>query len=181
MSTHMHCSQLLSRKSKKIGSVLENLTVILNKRSASGMSPVAVYHRTLGFCLQIESWLLKVLEQQPNNLALQVRMARLRAFQSRYDEAEALYARVLAADPYNAEAINNLAWHLIFRHHHGQEAVALVNRAIDVAGEISSILNTRALAFTDLGQSDPCLPTPNGSSRPSRPAPPPTCTSPGPT
>ena len=71
--------------------------------------------------LQIESWLLKALEQQPNNLALQVRMARFRAFQSRYDEAEAIYARVLANDPHNAEALNNLAWHLIFRHHRGKE------------------------------------------------------------
>ncbi len=106
---------------------------------------------------QIESWLLKAVEQQPNNLALQVRMARFRAFQSRYDEVEALYRRVLAADPYNAEALNSLAWHLIFRHHHGQEALALVNRAIDVAGEIPSLLNTRALAFMDSGQPDPAI------------------------
>jgi hypothetical protein len=49
------------------------------------------------------------------------------------------------------------AWHLIFRHHRGQEVLALVNRAIDVAGEIPSLLNTRALAFMDLGQSDPAL------------------------
>ncbi len=107
--------------------------------------------------LQIESWLLKALEQKPNDLALQVRMARFRAFQSRYDEAEAIYSRVLAEDPYNAEALNNLAWHLIFRHHRGQEAIALVNRAINVAGEIPSLLNARALAFMDLGQSDPAL------------------------
>jgi cellulose synthase operon protein C len=106
---------------------------------------------------QINSWLLTALEQQPNNLALQVRLARFRAFQSRHDEAEAIYARVLAADPYNAESLNNLAWHLIFRHHRGREALELVNRAIDVADEIPSLLNTRALAFMELEQPDRAL------------------------
>jgi tetratricopeptide (TPR) repeat protein len=107
---------------------------------------------------QIEAWLTEALGKQPGSLALQVKLARFRAFQRRYDDAEAIYRRVLATDPYNAEALNNLAWHLIFRHHKNQDALELIDRAIDASGEIASLINTRALAHLEMGNPELALP-----------------------
>jgi tetratricopeptide (TPR) repeat protein len=74
-------------------------------------------------------------------------IAVLCANSDRDDEAEIYYREVIAKDPNNAEALNNLAGLLSHQPNRLEEAMQLVNRAIDVAGPMSAILDTRAVIF----------------------------------
>ena len=55
--------------------------------------------------------------------------------QGRFDDAEALYCRILGSGPDNVDALNGLAWLLAMRDQgKTQEALELIDRAIDGGG-----------------------------------------------
>ncbi len=78
--------------------------------------------------------------------------------QGRYDEAERLFRRLVAANPDSPDALNNLAWLLALRDS-GKvaESVELINHAIAIKGEDPSLADTRAVARIKLGQIDQAL------------------------
>jgi Flp pilus assembly protein TadD len=66
-----------------------------------------------------------------------------------------LFRRLLSRNPANSEALNNLAWLLALRDRtKAAEAIALVDRAVAIAGEVPNLADTRAVARIQLGQLD---------------------------
>jgi tetratricopeptide (TPR) repeat protein len=93
-------------------------------------------------------------ERAPRSVPLLFALAGLEDLRGRFDEAEAAYRRVLAADPDNAAALNNLAWLLALRSRKGAEALPLIQHALDVYGPRPDLLDTRALVYLALEQPD---------------------------
>ena len=95
-----------------------------------------------------------MVHQKPDNLVLNTKLADLRTLQGNYPEAEAIYRRSLGANRDNVEALNNLAWQLALREHNPEEALRLVDRALDIAGPNPTLLDTRAVVLMQLNQGD---------------------------
>jgi tetratricopeptide (TPR) repeat protein len=109
---------------------------------------------------QIEAWVVEAIQKGPEGAGLLPKLASIRLRQGRYDEAETLFRQALARDPDNPQALNDLAWLLCQRDpspSKAQEALELINRAIEVAGANPTPLDTRAVIFLRLGQSDRAL------------------------
>jgi tetratricopeptide (TPR) repeat protein len=107
---------------------------------------------------QIEAWLVEAIQKHPEAAGLVPKLALIRLRQGRPDEAEPLLRRTLTSNPENPEALNYLAWVLSHRDRSKcPEALELINRAIDVAGEDPARLDTRAVIYLQLGQIDRAL------------------------
>ncbi len=103
---------------------------------------------------KVEGWLEEAVHQQPDNIFVNTKLGLLRSLQGDYQEAEAIFRRILSANRDNVEAMNNLAWLLAHRDKSAEEALKLVDRAIDVAGPNPSLLDTRAVVLLQIGQGD---------------------------
>jgi tetratricopeptide (TPR) repeat protein len=89
------------------------------------------------------------------NIALQ--LADLLEIGNRFDEAEALYRQIVAQHGGNIMALNNLSWILALKPGKADEALGFINRAIEVAGPLAHLLDTRSLVFLALDQSGPAI------------------------
>ena len=69
----------------------------------------------------------------------------------------AIYRRSLGADRNNVEALNNLAFQLTLHEDSPEEALKLIDRALDIAGPNTTLLDTRALILMQLNQGDKAL------------------------
>jgi tetratricopeptide (TPR) repeat protein len=69
-------------------------------------------------------------------------------------DAEALYQRILKAQPQNLIVINNLAWILCEERNKCQEALELSQEALKIAPEYADLIDTRGVAYYRLGQID---------------------------
>ncbi len=94
------------------------------------------------------------LRRSPGNLPLQASLAALCNLEGRYGEASELYRRVLARDPRDALAMNNLAYLLALREDKGAEALQLLRRAEQAVGELPDLLDTRAVVCLTLGRGE---------------------------
>jgi tetratricopeptide (TPR) repeat protein len=107
---------------------------------------------------RVEAWIQEALRTQsassPTGSNLRLRLATLRDQAGRYDEEEALYREVLAADPKNLEALNNLAWLLALRSGGQDEALALIKQAIALVGPGAILLDTQAVVLLQRGSED---------------------------
>jgi tetratricopeptide (TPR) repeat protein len=105
-----------------------------------------------------EAWLRQALRAQsassPVSTTLRLKLASVRSLQRHYEDEEALYREVLAGNPDNLEALNNLAWLLALRPGAQQEAYTLVTKAIELAGTDATLLDTRAVILLQRGQKD---------------------------
>ena len=81
-------------------------------------------------------------------------LGNIRSLQGRYQDAEALYRQSFARDQTNSGPLTNLAWLLVRREGKGTEALQLVTEAILKDGPTPDLLDTRALAYMAMGQSD---------------------------
>jgi tetratricopeptide (TPR) repeat protein len=100
-----------------------------------------------GDCLRVDGWLQESLRNDPGSIGVLVCQADLRDLLRRYDEAEALYRKVLKRDPRNLVALNNLAWQLACRQGGAGEALSFAELALEVGGSQPALLDTRALAL----------------------------------
>jgi Flp pilus assembly protein TadD len=67
---------------------------------------------------------------------------------SRFDEAEAIFRRAVVNNPHEAEALNSLAWELAMREPGNvDEALQLINRAIEIRGSVPTLVDTRGVVF----------------------------------
>lgn len=78
-----------------------------------------------------------------------------------FDQAEALYRKILdqpgLSDAESITAMNNLSFLVAVRKEKGQEALELIQRAIDLAGPMSELLDTRAMAYLSVGESQKAI------------------------
>jgi tetratricopeptide (TPR) repeat protein len=84
-------------------------------------------------------------------LGLLFHLAALRNLQRDYDGAEALYGQILERDSKNWVVMNNLAWLLALHKHDLAEALVQINHAMDRAGPLAELRDTRALVYLALG------------------------------
>ncbi len=105
---------------------------------------------------QVETWLTEAIGKSPAAAAsLRPELATIYCMQKRYDDAELLLREILRSDPDQVKALNTLAWLLALRDGgKSGEALELINRAIDVEGATSSLVDTRAVALIRAGQLD---------------------------
>lgn len=103
---------------------------------------------------QVEAWLVQALKARPASRLLQLKLAYVRMSQGRFDEAQDLYRQILASNPDEPEALNNLAILLAFQDDPGKrdEAAERIDRAIAVAGAVPPLLDTRATVHLRRGQ-----------------------------
>jgi len=107
---------------------------------------------------QIEGWVAEAVRKQPDATLLASKLGVIWIYQGRFDEAEALFRRLLAGNPDMTDALNNLAWLLALRDQgKAQEALGLIDHAIEVGGAIPSLLGTRAVVLIRAGQVDRAL------------------------
>ena len=64
---------------------------------------------------EVEAFVGQAVQTRPEAAVLRARLGVIWLRQSRFDEAEGLFRRLLATDPENVEALNSLAWLLALR------------------------------------------------------------------
>lgn len=112
--------------------------------SAPGADPALV--------ARVEKSLEAALADGQPTAGLLLATAQLRDVQRRYADAEELYRRVLAGQPDNVVALNNLALLLALQNRGGDEPLTLMGRAIDAAGPVSALLDSRGSVHVALAQ-----------------------------
>jgi tetratricopeptide (TPR) repeat protein len=84
-------------------------------------------------------------------------MADIRTTQSRYAEAEGFYREVLQKNSGNAVAMNNLAVLLALQGIKLDESLKFINQAIEIAGPVAAMLDSRATVRMAVGEPDKAL------------------------
>src|SRR5262249_52364279 len=94
---------------------------------------------------QVEAQLLAAVRKHPQSTGLRACLADSYDFLERFDRAEEWYRDVLRLDLRHVLALNNLAWLAALKNQKPGEGLELINRAIDTAGPLPSLLDTRAV------------------------------------
>lgn len=97
------------------------------------------------------------IEKFERHSSLLLALAEIRTKQTSYDEAEALYREVIGKMPENAVAMNNLAVLLALQGIKLDEALELVEKAIEIAGPLGSMLDSRASVHMARGEPEKAL------------------------
>ena len=90
-------------------------------------------------------------------LSLLMILAKSATEQENYVEAENCYREVVKMEPFNAPAMNNLAVMLVAQNTKLDEAMTLINRAMEIAGPRASMLDTRATIYLAKKEADNAL------------------------
>jgi len=104
---------------------------------------------------QVEAWCVEASRRKPDAVGLSVKLGLIWIRQGRFDEADAIFRRILSSDPDHVEALNNLAWLLALRDpSKAQEALGLIDHAIVLQGPKVALIDTRAVALIRAGNLD---------------------------
>jgi tetratricopeptide (TPR) repeat protein len=103
-------------------------------------------------CQRVARWIEAALPGSPRKVILLNYLAALHNLQGDYPQAEAVYRRVLEADGRDATALNNLAWLLAFQPQNNADALKLIERAVEIAGPLPTLLDTRAVIHLAAGR-----------------------------
>ena len=101
---------------------------------------------------RVEKKIAAALRNNPGDLLVKVCLADVQSLQERYADAESLYRQVLHVDPKSLPALNNLAWLLGMQNRETDEALALIERAVEIAGPAPHLLDTRACILLSQGR-----------------------------
>jgi tetratricopeptide (TPR) repeat protein len=101
---------------------------------------------------RVEKVVREALEKFGRPIPLLQVLAQACTSQGRYREAEKFYREIIEKNSFAYEAMNNLAVLLALRRTKLQEALQLVNRAIELAGAAAPLLDSRASVYMALGQ-----------------------------
>ncbi len=104
--------------------------------------------------LTAENILRKVLDRDTNFLPAMDSLAMLLQVTGRHAEAAELYKRILAIQPDNVIAINNLAWTLCEEQGEYQQALQLAMRGLDIVPNYVDLIDTCGVAHYRLRQYD---------------------------
>lgn len=107
----------------------------------------------------VDRWLSEAIMARPRDvdLPVQLSLADLRILQGRFDEAEAIFGRILDANPTNIVTLNNLAWLQAARGKSLGEAYAHISKAIRLAGPIALLVDTRGFVQLARNQHDQAI------------------------
>ncbi len=100
---------------------------------------------------QVSTWLEEALKKKPNSAAILNDVAALRNLQGDYAGAISEYRRVVAIDPKNAIAFNNLAFLLSASQGKHDDALLEVERAKTAIGPLPTLLDTEAQIYIAKG------------------------------
>ena len=103
---------------------------------------------------RLDAALDRALERRERPMPLVIAAAGIRNQEARYDEAVALYREVLETDADNVTAMNNLAMLLALTGGDADEAIAMLNQALKIAGPKAPLLDSRATAYLAKHQGD---------------------------
>lgn len=106
---------------------------------------------------RVEKVLAEARTKFDNHPALLVTLGDLRVNQNRFPEAENFYREVLAKNPAHAVALNNLAVLLTLQGQKLDEALKLINQAIENTGPIGSMLDTRGCVYIAQGNAEKAI------------------------
>lgn len=107
---------------------------------------------------QAEPLLKNALKNHPNDVELLLSLANLRFARKQMDMADMHYQRVIALDPKNLMALNNRATLLSEVPEKNEEALEMIDRAIELAGEQAAFLDTKAMILVYGGKPDQAIP-----------------------
>ena len=93
---------------------------------------------------RVAEWLAIAKNEEPESLAVMLNEGEFYSLTFDYSRAELSYEAVLAIDPQNVVALNNLAWILSAKPEVATKALELVARAVKLIGLTSELLDTRA-------------------------------------
>ena len=102
--------------------------------------------------LQDQSVLLAAADKHDRPISILLALGELRGTQDRVDEAVQVYREILKRDENNVWAMNNLAVLLALQKRGLSEARQLVEKAIEIAGPLPALLDSRASVYLALGQ-----------------------------
>ena len=84
-------------------------------------------------------------------------LAELHGLQREYDKTSADYREILAKEPRNIEAMNNLGLNLVRSGKNVDEALKLINETLDIRGPMAELLDSRAVVYIALHEYDKAL------------------------
>lgn len=102
----------------------------------------------------VANHLAEAVKKDPKNVNLLVQLGDVLDLSGSYQEAEGKYREALKIEPKNAMALNNLSWLLAQRTKQGDEALTLINRAIEAVGPRGEFLDTRGVIYLTLGKTN---------------------------
>jgi tetratricopeptide (TPR) repeat protein len=103
---------------------------------------------------RVERRLKDAIAANPKSTVLLMHLSDLYDMRGRYRDAEEQYRKILAQEPGNMVALNNLAWLLAQRSADGAAALEYVTAAINGLGRRADLLDTRGLVHLALNQPD---------------------------
>jgi tetratricopeptide (TPR) repeat protein len=104
-----------------------------------------------------EDILRTILKNNSDCIEAMSALAMLLQTSGRSEESATLYQQVLAIQPDNVIAINNLAWILCEEHSKYQQALELVQRGLKIAPDYIDLIDTRGVVYYKLGQYDKAI------------------------
>jgi tetratricopeptide (TPR) repeat protein len=135
--------------------IVGGMSVSLLRQSGANEAPSKDVEERLRAAIQVSKNSAK--EDRHKTALLLGQLADLLDLRRRYPEAEKHYRMALEKEPDNLLALNNLAWLLAQRSENGAEALALIQRALDLAGPRPELLDTRAVALLSLKRHEQAL------------------------
>lgn len=106
---------------------------------------------------EAEAALQAAIDEYPRNVTLLQADAIRRASRGDYDAAIETFRKVIALDPKNSLALNNLATLLAEKPDHREEALQLIEQAIQFAGRQPSLLDTEGTILLKLERADEAI------------------------
>jgi tetratricopeptide (TPR) repeat protein len=105
-------------------------------------------------CERVARSLEAALRKKPESSPLLTHLAAVRNRQGRFEDVVKTYRQILWLEERNATALNNLAFLLVWQKGKAKEALALIDRAIEIRGPRPTYLDTRALVALALGKTE---------------------------
>jgi predicted Zn-dependent protease len=107
---------------------------------------------------QVRGWVEAVVKERPGETLLKARLADMASEDGNIAEGILGFRQILAKNPDDVGVLNNLAWALALSEEPPiQEALRLIDHAIEVQGSHPSLLDTRAVILIRAGRFDEAL------------------------
>lgn len=132
--------------------LLEKSSLNLSDRALAGVGVLRGGQGQNGDYQKVIGWLNEAMSQNPENLKLRLGLAEVQVLRQDFTAAEMNYREILKKEPENLVALNNLAWILSPRPQTAEEALSLIEKAIQVGGASPDLLDTRGRVYISLGK-----------------------------